>query len=90
MTYKACCARPLYASANYGEAFKQKAANMAISTKQLIQNLKDSGCGGETVKEYLNLEKEHNSNAQLKLLDRHRRLLLDQIHNEEKQIACLD
>lgn len=53
----------------------------------VIQNLEDAGCDKETVEEFIELGE---TNGQLKLLENHRRGLLDDFHKKQKQIECLD
>lgn len=60
------------------------------SVQAVIRNLKDAGCNPETVKEFLALDGEGKIGEQLKLLDRQRQQLLEQIHREETCIDCLD
>ena len=56
----------------------------------LLDNLRDAGCGGKTVEQFLALEAAGEREAQLRLLLAHRRLLLKRLHREEKRIDCLD
>ena len=64
--------------------------NSEYKEESIIQNLKDSGCGAETIEAFVkDLRKEKYSEG-LKLLAAHRRTLLDKLHKEQKQIDCLD
>ena len=56
----------------------------------VYQNLKDAGCEKQCVEEFLALEQEGKRREQLKLLELHRQKLLDRVHEEERQIDCLD
>ena len=56
----------------------------------LRQNLLDAGCGSDTVQRCMELVKKYENVELLRLLSRHRRELLDKIHQNEKQIDCLD
>lgn len=56
----------------------------------LICNLKDAGCGQELIGDFMKYGEERDVNAQLRLLERHRRKLLERVHAEEKKIDCLD
>ena len=56
----------------------------------LHQNLIDAGCSHALVKQCIALAQENKPNELLPLLSRHRRSLLDGIHQWEKQIDCLD
>lgn len=59
-------------------------------TAMVVQNLKDAGCNGDTVKLFMELAEAGEKRGQFKLLEKHRSDLLDQIHKSEKQIDCLD
>ncbi len=56
----------------------------------IIQNLKDSGCGAETIEAFVEDLREKKISEGLKLLEAHRRALLDELHKEQKRIDCLD
>ena len=53
----------------------------------LRNNLRDAGCGGKTVEQFLALEAEGKREAQLRLLFAHRQLLLRRLHREEQRIG---
>ncbi len=58
--------------------------------KDIIQNLKDAGCDEATIQIFMkDLEcGRHMDGTQL--LEAHRRSLLDQLHQNQRQIDCLD
>lgn len=56
----------------------------------LRQNLLDAGCGSDTVQQCMDLVKKRECAELLRLLYRHRRELLDTVHQNEKRIDCLD
>ena len=56
----------------------------------LRQNLLDAGCGMDTVQRCMDLVKKRENTELLRLLSRHRRELLDMVHQSEKRIDCLD
>ena len=56
----------------------------------LRQNLLDAGCGSDTVQQCMDLVKKRECAKLLRLLSRHRRELLDMVHQNEKRIDCLD
>ena len=60
------------------------------SREAVIQNLKDAGCGQDTVERCVACMEQGKKDALLKHLAAHRKKLLHKIHEEEKQIACLD
>lgn len=60
------------------------------SKEAVIQNLKDAGCSQDTIvccMECLDCGKETEL---LKQLENHRKGLLQKVHEDEKQIDCLD
>ena len=61
-----------------------------MNSEAIIQNLKDSGCGEKTIKAFVNNFNDKKFSDGLKLLEAHRRALLDELHKEQKQIDCLD
>lgn len=56
----------------------------------IIQNLIDAGCGQEFILEFMEDLRKDNISKDLKLLQAHRRSLLDNLHKEQKRIDCLD
>lgn len=56
----------------------------------LRQNLIDAGCDRELVGRCITLAQEKKTGELLLILSRHRRTLLDGVHQREKQIDCLD
>jgi len=58
--------------------------------ESIIRNLKDSGCGEDTIREFVEDLREEKISEGLKLLEAHRRVLLDELHKEQKRIDCLD
>ncbi|MDE6764300.1 MAG: hypothetical protein K2J73_11580 [Oscillospiraceae bacterium] len=61
-----------------------------MNSEAIIQNLRDSGCGENTITEFVNDLNDKNFSHGLKLLKVHRNVLLDELHKEQKQIDCLD
>lgn len=64
--------------------------NGEYKEEAIIQNLKDSGCGAETIEEFVEDMRKEKYSEGLKLLAAHRRVLLDELHKEQKRIDCLD
>ncbi len=60
------------------------------SDSALRQNLVDAGCGPEIVRQCMVLVRERDQCELMRVLSRHRRALLDTLHQSEKQIDCLD
>ena len=56
----------------------------------LVRNLKDAGCDGTTVEQFMELEAAGEKQKQFKLLETHRKSLLNEVHENEKKIDCLD
>ena len=63
----------------------------AYQTKEAIeQNLRDAGCEEGCIREFMHDLEQDRMQAGLRLLNQHRRLLLDAMHREQKRIDCLD
>lgn len=56
----------------------------------VIQNLKDAGCDEATISTYIDCCACQDDHHQMRLLKKHRRYLLDHIHEDQKRIDCLD
>lgn len=56
----------------------------------IVQNLLDAGCDREFIAKFIENFRKENISKDLKLLQAHRRLLLERLHNEQKRIDCLD
>ncbi len=54
------------------------------------QNLRDAGCGEECIRQFMEDLGESKAKEALKLLEAHRRTLLDAMHRDLKRIDCLD
>ena len=57
-------------------------------SEEILQNLKDAGCDETTIGCYIGCC--GCGQDQVKVLKKHRRCLLDMIHEGQKQIDCLD
>ena len=60
------------------------------SEAQIVQNLKDAGCTDEFIQTFIAVLKQKKIPDGIKLLQKHRRFLLDNTHEWEKKIGCLD
>jgi len=60
------------------------------SEKDVIQNLKDAGCDQKIIECFMECMAQDDFNGQLRLMKEQRKCLLDRVHEEEKQISCLD
>lgn len=64
---------------------------MEITCKEDVrQNLIDAGCDSETIASFFKISGPDTRKEQLKLLDRHRKKLLEGIHRGQREIDCLD
>lgn len=61
-----------------------------ITEQDLILNLKAAGLGEASIQEFLVCWKSGEKAEQLRLLAQKREGLLNRVHQEEKQIHCLD
>lgn len=60
------------------------------SKEAIIQNLKDAGCGQDTVECCIACLDHGKKTELLQRLENHRKGLLRKVHEGEKQIDCLD
>jgi len=58
--------------------------------QQLLRNLQDAGCTDQMIQQYFRLREAGRTKEQICLLFRHRAALLDRLHQDQKQIDCLD
>ena len=63
---------------------------MDITEDMLITNLKDAGCTNESIAAFLHYRQTNEQAKQMELLKKHRYILLDKIHEDQKAIDCLD
>ena len=57
-----------------------------ITEEMLITNLKDAGCTNETIAAFLDYRQTNEQAKQMELLKKHRHILLDKIHEDQKSI----
>lgn len=55
-----------------------------------LQNLEDAGCEKNLIMEYLQYDALGMKQQQLCLLTKHRKVLLERMHDEQRRIDCLD
>ncbi len=60
------------------------------SREAVIQNLKDAGCTQDVIECCMACMEQGRKSELLKRLEDHRKGLLHRVHEEEKQIDCLD
>lgn len=58
--------------------------------KALNQNLIDSGCTKEVIDEFFLLFEQKRKKEALRLLAKHKSELLDNLHDSQNKIDCLD
>lgn len=64
---------------------------MKYQTKEaVIQNLTDAGCDQQMIGEFFYCLKAGDEEQQIELLTKHRKVLLESLHQTEKRIDCLD
>lgn len=56
----------------------------------LLRNLEDAGFDNKLKEKYLNLPANVDNHEQIVLLAKHRRALLNTIHDYQKKLDCLD
>lgn len=64
--------------------------NKNMDIEKLIQNLKDSNCSEDLIEEIVTLDNKGEISNELKLLERHRKNLLEKLHQNQKYIDNLD
>lgn len=60
------------------------------SKEDVVQNLIDAGCSPDTIQCFMDHFDKGDWKYQLSLLEEHRKSILCKVHEEEKQIDCLD
>ena len=63
---------------------------MAYSKEQIIQNMKDAGCDDCCIQDFFYQYDNGNEKQWDKVLAVHRKGLLNQLHEEQRKIDCLD
>ncbi len=56
----------------------------------MIQNLKDAGCGPQTIEKVCKLYRSGQIPETIKMLRRHRCNLMDSLHESQGKVDCLD
>lgn len=64
--------------------------DMEQSESQIIQNLKDAGCSQDTIAAFVEDIQVGNLEDGMRVLGIHRNLLLDGLHQKQREIDCLD
>ena len=56
----------------------------------VVQNLRAAGCCEDTIRSFMDSYQAGRQKESLRILEAHRRALLDAVHAEERKIDCLD
>lgn len=64
--------------------------NIKTCIQSIIQNLQDAGCNDCCISDFVKVYESDDIDEQLRILTKHRRCLLDKVHEENKRIDCLD
>ncbi len=56
----------------------------------MIQNLKDAGCGSQTIEKVCRLYRNGQVQDAIKTLRKHRYSLMDSLHESQGKVDCLD
>lgn len=57
---------------------------------KMIHNLEDAGCLPDIIESFIESQKNEKCAEQLKILSKQRRLLLEEVHDTQHQLECLD
>ena len=57
---------------------------------EIIQNLRDAGCHEEMIRTFMGCREQGKEEEGFRILKAKRKSLLDEVHNAEKKIDCLD
>lgn len=60
------------------------------SLQAMIQNLKDAGCDDELIAQFSDLNTQSKTHEQLRVLAGYRQRLVEQLHQNQKRVDCLD
>lgn len=63
---------------------------MITIQQEILQNLRDAGCDESSVEEISSALMRSDRCTAIRLLERQRRELLDNVHRTESRISCLD
>lgn len=69
---------------------QKKVNDMTQRNKEIEQNLIDAGCTSSVIEKFFSYMEKNEKEKQIILLEEQRRKLLDDVHDGEKKIFCLD
>ncbi len=58
--------------------------------KALIRNLEDAGCSLDIIESFCKCQEVKEYTEQLQILSKQRRMLLEQVHDTQHRLECLD
>lgn len=58
--------------------------------ESIICNLKDAGCPADMIKQFMTCHKENNAIEAKRILSNQRNILLDEVHDSQRRLYCLD
>ena len=61
-----------------------------LSAESVEQNLKDAGCPEKFIRSFLDRYANSTPAEQMRLLNEQRRKLLDQLHDSQRHLDCMD
>jgi hypothetical protein len=56
----------------------------------VVRNLEDAGCNADIITTFIDYMREGKTAESVRLLNQHRKFLLDVLHKDQRQIDCLD
>lgn len=65
-------------------------ADYMDDSETVARNLADAGRDGPAVERFMELGRAGERERQLRMLEKHRAVLLETVHKNERQIDCLD
>lgn len=65
-------------------------AEFQNSEKGILQCLKDCGCDERTAEQFIAYGQEARLRDQIRLLNRRRRSLMDDLHENQRKVDCID
>ena len=74
----------------YTLIINRQVVNTMENDDKIRQNLIDAGCDSDTITDFFNFEDSDSIPKQLKLLQIHRKKLLEGLHKYQNEIDCLD
>ena len=61
-----------------------------VSEQDVMKNLADAGSDDDLIEKFMAYYRQGDRKMELSLLEKHRSCILDNLHNAQKEIDCLD